>query len=152
MGDPGYQMVAQVSLPLCPGSSPVHCNELVVFSCLCVTCNILLLVPSMHANSSDLTGSTGAQAYPFVVRKVLRDSSSGGARMLLRDMLFDASGSVKPARMSAVLNAALGYVAEQTDGFVDFDAVPADGAPLQVCVYQTLSRSLASGLQCQFED
>ena len=51
--------------------------------------------------------------------------------MLLREMLFDASGSMKPARMSAVLNAALGYVAEQTDGFVDFDAVPADGAPLQ---------------------
>ncbi len=78
-------------------------------------------------------GVSGAQAYPFVVRKVLRDSSSGGARMLLREMLFDASGSVKPARMSAVLNAALGYVAEQTDGFVDFDAVPAEGAPLQAC-------------------
>ncbi|KAK9915022.1 hypothetical protein WJX75_003712 [Coccomyxa subellipsoidea] len=80
-----------------------------------------------------------AQAYPFVVRKVLRDSSSGGARMLLRDMLFDASGSVKPARMSAVLNAALGYVADQTDGFVDFDAVPADGAPLQEIVAFLLS-------------
>lgn len=74
-----------------------------------------------------------SQAYPFVVRKVLRESSSGGARMLLQDMLFDGSGAVKPARMSAVLNAALGYVAEQTDGFVDFDAVPAEGASLHVC-------------------
>ena len=72
-----------------------------------------------------------AQAYPFVVRKVLRNSSSG-SRSLLRDIVFDAQGNVKPARMSAVLNAALGYVAEQTDGFVDFDAVPAEGAPLQV--------------------
>ena len=34
--------------------------------------------------------------------------------------------------MSALLNAALGHVAERADGFVDFDAVPADGAPLQV--------------------
>ena len=71
------------------------------------------------------------QAYPFVVRKVLRNSSSGSG-MLLRDIVFDVNGKVKPARMSAVLNAALGHVAEQTDGFVDFDAVPAEGAPLQV--------------------
>ena len=71
------------------------------------------------------------QAYPFVVRKVLRNSSSG-SRMLLRDIVFDANGKVKPTRMSAILNAALGHVAEQTDGFVDFDAVPAEGAPLQV--------------------
>ena len=73
------------------------------------------------------------QAYPFVVRKVLRNSSNG-SRTLLRDIVFDAHGNVKPARMSAVLNAALGYVAEQTDGFVDFDAVPAEGAPLQVSI------------------
>ena len=65
------------------------------------------------------------------MRKVLRNSSAG-ASLLLRDMLFDADGTVKPARMSALLNAALGYVAERSDGFVDFDAVPAEGAPLQV--------------------
>ena len=52
--------------------------------------------------------------------------------MLLRDIVFDGNGKVKPARMSAILNAALGHMAEQTDGFVDFDAVPAEGAPLQV--------------------
>jgi hypothetical protein len=72
------------------------------------------------------------QAYPFVVRKVLRDSKSGGARLLLRDMLIDSNGAVKPNRMSAVLNAALGYVAEHSEGFVDFDAVPSEGASLQV--------------------
>ena len=71
------------------------------------------------------------QAYPFVVRKVLRNSSNGTS-LLLRDMLFDERGSVRPARMSAVLNAALGHVAARTDGFVDLDAVPAEGAPLQV--------------------
>ena len=78
-----------------------------------------------------LKSLSGLQAYPFVVRKVLRNSSSG-SQGLLRDIVFDSHGNVKPARMSAVLNAALGYVAEQTDGFVDFDAVPAEGAPLQV--------------------
>jgi hypothetical protein len=66
-----------------------------------------------------------------VARKVLRISSSG-SQMLLRDIVFDANGNVKPARMSAVLNAALGYVTEQTDVFVDFDSFPAEGAPLQV--------------------
>ena len=70
------------------------------------------------------------------MRKVLRNSSSG-SQTLLRDIVFDARGNVKPARMSAVLNAALGYVAEQTDGFVDFDAVPAEGAPLQVRLSHT---------------
>ena len=46
--------------------------------------------------------------------------------------MYDSSGNVKPTRLSALLNAALGYVADQTDGFVDFDAVPAEGAPAQV--------------------
>ena len=52
--------------------------------------------------------------------------------MLLRDLMYDSNGKVKPTRLSALLNAALGYVAEQTDGFIDFDAVPQDGASIQV--------------------
>lgn len=73
-----------------------------------------------------------AQAYPFVVRKVLRNSTAS-VGTLLRDIVFDAStGAVKPTRLSALLNAALGFVAERTDGFVDLDAVPEDGASLQV--------------------
>lgn len=72
-----------------------------------------------------------AQAYPFVVRKILRNDSSG-AGSLLRDILYDSEGNVKPTRMSALLNAALGYVSDQTDGFVDFDSVPDDGASVQV--------------------
>ena len=67
------------------------------------------------------------------MRKVLRNSSGGKVGSLLRDIVFDSStGAVKPTRLSALLNAALGYVAERTDGFVDLDAVPEDGAPLQV--------------------
>lgn len=71
------------------------------------------------------------QAYPFVVRKILRNDSTGTGS-LLRDILYDADGNVKPTRMSALLNAALGYVSDRTDGFVDFDAVPDDGASVQV--------------------
>ena len=41
-------------------------------------------------------------------------------------------GKVKPTRMSALLNAALGYVSDRSDGFVDFDSVPDDGASVQV--------------------
>ncbi len=66
-----------------------------------------------------------------MVRKVLRNSTSGSA-LLLRDLMYDSNGNVKPTRLSALLNAALGYVADQTQGFIDFDAVPEDGASIQV--------------------
>ncbi len=46
--------------------------------------------------------------------------------------MYDSNGNVKPTRLSALLNAALGYVADQTQGFIDFDAVPEDGASIQV--------------------
>jgi hypothetical protein len=68
-----------------------------------------------------------AQAYPFVARKVLRDDGSGTAA-LLRDLVYDEQGRLRPGRLSALLQAALGYVSEQTEGFVDFDSVPAEGA------------------------
>ena len=48
--------------------------------------------------------------------------------------MYDSNGNVKPTRLSALLNAALGYVADQTQGFIDFDAVPEDGASIQVCL------------------
>lgn len=66
-----------------------------------------------------------------MVRKILRNDSSSTAA-LLRDMLFDSQGLVKPSRVPALINAALGYVADNTDGFVDFDAVPEEGASVKV--------------------
>lgn len=72
-----------------------------------------------------------AQAYPFVVRKVLRNEDAG-ASSLLRSIIYDSSGNVKPTRMNALLNAALGYVSDKKEGFIDFDAVPADGASVKV--------------------
>ena len=80
-----------------------------------------------------------AQAYPFVVRKVLRNDSSSSTAVL-RDILFDSSGAIKATRLSTLLNAALGYVADVQGGFVDFDAVPDEGASLQDTVAFLLSK------------
>ncbi|KAG2496070.1 hypothetical protein HYH03_005989 [Edaphochlamys debaryana] len=84
-----------------------------------------------------------AQAYPFVARKVLRNDSSS-ASALLRDLLLirDAAGAtaedgtqggqqLAARRLAALLNAALGYVADSAGGFVDFDALPDEGASVQ---------------------
>jgi len=77
-----------------------------------------------------LGGAVPAQAYPFIVRKVLRDAGPG-SNPLLRDIVLDAGGGLRPARLAALLNAALGRVAARADGFVDLDAVPDEGASLQ---------------------
>lgn len=69
-----------------------------------------------------------AQAYPFVARKVLRNSDGSNTGALLRDLVYDEQGNVRPGRLGALLQAALGYVAEEAEGFVDFDAVPEEGA------------------------
>jgi len=42
------------------------------------------------------------QAYPFVARKVLRDDGSGTAA-LLRDLVYDEQGRLRPGRLSALL-------------------------------------------------
>ena len=79
-----------------------------------------------------------AQAYPFVVRKVLRNDSSSSTA-ILREILFDRGGQLKATRLSTLLNAALGYVAESQGGFIDFDTVPDDGATLADTVAFLLS-------------
>jgi hypothetical protein len=79
-----------------------------------------------------------AQAYPFVVRKVLRNDSSSSTA-ILRDILFDSDGQIKPTRLSTLLNAALGFVADAQGGFIDFDSVPDEGATLREVVSFLLS-------------
>lgn len=69
------------------------------------------------------------QAYPFVVRKVLRNETKSLAT-ILRAILFSSDGTLQPTRLSTLLNAALGYVSESQKGFIDFDAVPDDGASM----------------------
>lgn len=84
-----------------------------------------------------------AQAYPFVVRKVLRNEDTG-ASSLLRSIVYDSAGNIKPTRMNALLNAALGFVSDKKEGFIDFDAVPEDGASVKVSSTQ-LSMSVNTG-------
>ena len=79
-----------------------------------------------------------AQAYPFVVRKVLRNNSSSSTAVL-REILFDVDGQMQATRLSTLLNAALGYVADVQGGFIDFDSVPDEGASLQDVVAFLLS-------------
>ena len=65
------------------------------------------------------------------------DSSSSTA--VLREILFDLDGQMKATRLSTLLNAALGYVADVQGGFVDFDSVPQEGATLSDTVSFLLS-------------
>jgi hypothetical protein len=82
------------------------------------------------------------QAIPFVSRRILMTagggagsaSADGQTNALLTAMLMDDSGRVRPQRLGAMVQAALGYVADGTTtngertGFVDFDALPEEGA------------------------
>lgn len=155
--DPNYQMVAQVSRPVLPASAYVPCTTLSAprhrrvdastFAahrahllsvwkpcCAALTptwCPCVVLAPC-------LLPCRYAQAYPFVARKVLRDDGSGTAA-LLRDLVYDEQGRLRPGRLSALLQAALGYVSEQTEGFVDFDSVPAEGASVSEVLAFVLS-------------
>lgn len=90
-----------------------------------------------------LTGDPGyqmvSQAYPFVVRKVLRNDTRSLA-VVLREILFGSDGKLKPTRLSTLLNAALGFVADSQGGFIDFDATPADGASMQEVIAFLLSK------------
>ena len=99
------------------GPAPVYCCE--------TWCLVVLL-----QNQCGEEAAGAPQAYPFIVRKVLRDAGPSSS-LLLRDLVLDAGGGVRPARLSALLNAALGRVAARADGFVDFDAMPAESASVQ---------------------
>lgn len=83
-----------------------------------------------------------SQAYPFVVRKVLRNDTKSLAAVL-REILFGSDGKLKPTRLSTLLNAALGFVADNQGGFIDFDATPADGASVEECITFLLSKVIA---------
>ena len=58
------------------------------------------------------------------------DAANNGAGLLAAILVDPSTGAVRPARLAALLQAALGYVAEsgKAEGFIDFDAVPEEGA------------------------
>lgn len=89
-----------------------------------------------------------AQAYPFVVRKLLR-SQNRMSFAALRELLYDSKTQrLRPQRLSTMLQASLGVIAgsEQRQGFIDFDTAPEDGAPL-VDIFRFLLSKQASNLR-----
>merc|ERR1719183_1943499 len=78
------------------------------------------------------------EAYPFVARKLLRDDRPEVQRAL-QDVLYNG-GDLSTARLSTLLNGALGVVARSKGGvFVDFDSIPDDGVALEVALKYLLS-------------
>lgn len=84
------------------------------------------------------------QAYPFVVRKLLKNESRLSFNAL-RELLYDpVTQRLRPQRLSSMLQASLGMIAESEQmGFIDFDTVPENGAPLSEVVQFLLSDSAA---------
>lgn len=84
------------------------------------------------------------EAYPFVARKLLRDDRPEIQRSL-QEALYGNRGNLSTARLSTLLNGALGVVAKSQGGvFVDFDSIPEDGVALEVAVKYLLSNSSRS--------
>jgi hypothetical protein len=76
-----------------------------------------------------INACTNSQTYPFVVGQVLRNETQSLATVL-RAILFSSDGTLQHTRLSTLLNATLGYVADAQGGFIDLDAVPDDGASM----------------------
>jgi len=86
-----------------------------------------------------------SQAYPFVVRKLLRNENRQSFSAL-RELLYDPETKrLRPQRFSTMLQASLGVISKsEKAGFIDFDTVPDDGAPLDEIVRFLLSKRAAN--------
>mmetsp|Transcript_75071 Transcript_75071/g.244069 ORF Transcript_75071/g.244069 Transcript_75071/m.244069 type:complete len:601 (+) Transcript_75071:828-2630(+) len=87
-----------------------------------------------------------SQAYPFVVRKLLKNENRQSFSAL-RELLYDpVTRRLRPQRLSTMLQASLGVIADsgKQAGFIDFDTAPEDGAPLSEVVSFLLSAKAAN--------
>jgi len=86
-----------------------------------------------------------SQAYPFVVRKLLKNENRQ-SYAALRELLYDPkTRRLRPQRLSTMLQASLGVIARtEKAGFIDFDTVPDDSAPLEDVVRFLLSGSASN--------
>lgn len=71
------------------------------------------------------------ESYPFVARKLLKEDRPE-IQKALQQVLYGrgSEDGLQGARLSVLLNSALGVVAKTSDAFVDFDSVPEDGISL----------------------
>lgn len=84
-----------------------------------------------------------AMAYPFVIRRLLKNDSRMSFSAL-RELLYDPhTRRMRPQRLATMLQASLGVVAdaESREGFIDFDSVPKDSAPVSEVVKFLLSEN-----------
>jgi len=82
-----------------------------------------------------------AMAYPFVIRRLLKNDSRLSFSAL-RELLYDPhTRRMRPQRLATMLQASLGVVADADSraGFIDFDSVPKDSAPVSEVVKFLLS-------------
>merc|ERR1719310_886042 len=64
------------------------------------------------------------EAYPFVARKLLRDDRPE-IQLALQEALYGNNGNLSTARISTLVNGALGVIARSKGGaFVDLDSIP----------------------------
>ncbi|CAJ1368415.1 unnamed protein product [Effrenium voratum] len=82
-----------------------------------------------------------AMAYPFVIRRLLKNDSRLSFAAL-RELLYDpVTRRMRPQRLATMLQASLGVVADadSRSGFIDFDSVPKDSAPAKEVLQFLLS-------------
>eukprot|EP00899_Mesostigma_viride_P014434 jgi/Mesvir1/22992/Mv05685-RA.2 len=72
------------------------------------------------------------EAYPFVARRLLKESDTPAFQRSLYEVLYSKDGKFVPRRLSVLINSALGRTAANNDkaAFVDFDTLPDSTAPL----------------------
>ena len=73
------------------------------------------------------------EAYPFVTRTVLK-SNRKGTQQLIREVMYDPSGRIKPQRFTTLINSALNKVNMDTTAFIDLDTPPEEGAKIDEIV------------------
>lgn len=84
------------------------------------------------------------EAYPFVARKLL-SSDRPAVQKALQEVLYNGgSEGVQGARLTVLLNSAMGNIARDSGTFVDFDTLPEDGIGLQEGVGYLLSPDASS--------
>jgi aarF domain-containing kinase len=83
------------------------------------------------------------EAYPFVTRKLLKDSAQD-TQQLLREVMYDSKGRIQPQRFTVLMNSALNIVNRNTNSFIDLNTPPENGAGLDQIIKFIISDNAGS--------
>eukprot|EP00180_Rhodochaete_pulchella_P001413 Plantae.Rhodophyta-Rhodochaete_pulchella.ctg2222.p1 GENE.Plantae.Rhodophyta-Rhodochaete_pulchella.ctg2222~~Plantae.Rhodophyta-Rhodochaete_pulchella.ctg2222.p1 ORF type:complete len:343 (-),score=54.56 Plantae.Rhodophyta-Rhodochaete_pulchella.ctg2222:447-1361(-) len=70
------------------------------------------------------------EAYPYVADRILSEKDSPALRKALADILYN-EGSFSASRLVALIYAALGVIATDSDSFISLDTLPKDSSSLE---------------------